>query len=151
MTPRLLLVLLADDNEDHRFLTKRAIETVREDGTPVFRVVTVSDGDEAIDYVRQRGRFTHAPRPDFVLADIKMPRKDGFAVLADLKGDPATRAIPVIMLTSSDTDRDVARAYALGANSYVTKPLDVHAFQRRISDVAAYWRSVAVLPGNGAP
>lgn len=151
MTIRPLLVLLADDNEDHRFLTKRAIETMRVDGAPAFHVVTVSDGDEAIDYVRQRGRFARAARPDFVLADIKMPRKDGFAVLADLKSDPATRAIPVIMLTSSDTDRDVARAYALGANSYVTKPLDVREFQRRIADVAAYWMGVAVLPGNGTP
>lgn len=143
-------MLLADDNDDHRFLTKRAIESIPASapGAPAFRVVDVRDGEEAIEFVRRRGRYANAPRPAFVLLDIKMPRKDGFAVLADLKSDPATRAIPIVMLTSSDNDRDVARAYALGTNSYVTKPLDMREFQRRIADVAQYWAGVATLPAR---
>lgn len=132
-----LRVLLVDDNDDHRFLSRRALAAL-----PPERRVALTlapDGDEALARCRAPG-----PLPDLVLLDIKMPRRDGFEVLAALRADPATRGLPVVMFTSSENGGDVARAKSLGADDYVTKPLDPRAFGEAVRALVDRWREEAL-------
>ena len=117
-----------DDNDDHRFLTRRALAQAQD-----VALLFARDGEEALAACRA------APRPDLVLLDIKMPRKDGFEVLAALRSDPATRGLPVVMFTSSENGGDVARATSLGADEYVTKPLDAREFQEKVRETIRAW------------
>lgn len=142
MTTR-VRVLLAEDDEDHAFLTVRAL---RDDGNGVtLEIEAVRDGIEALDYVHRRGGFADRERPDLILLDLKMPRCDGFEVLQVLKGDPEFREIPVIVLTSSDRDDDVRHAYRLGTNSYVVKPFDDPNVAERLREIPRYWTEVNTL------
>jgi CheY-like chemotaxis protein len=127
-----LHVLVVDDNDDHRFLTRRALAQ-----SPEVTLLFARDGEEALLVCRG------PTRPDLVLLDIKMPRKDGFEVLAALRADPRTASLPVVMLTSSENGGDVARAKALGADDYVTKPLDAKTFGERVRGIVAAWRDEA--------
>lgn len=124
-------VLLVDDNDDHRFLARRALARLAD--PPVLS--TARDGEEAL------AACLHGERPDLVLLDIKMPRRSGFEVLAALRADPATRGLPVVMFTSSENGGDVARARELGADDYVTKPLDPAAFGDTVRAVVDAWRT----------
>ena len=124
-------VLLVDDNDDHRFLTRRAL--AQAEGVSLL---LARDGEEALEACRRS-----APRPDLVLLDIKMPRKDGFEVLAALRADALTRDLRVVMFTSSENGGDVARARSLGADDYVTKPLDARGFGDAVRDILARWRT----------
>ena len=128
-----LRVLVVDDNDDHRFLTRRALAQA-----PDVTLLLARDGEEALAVCRGE------TRPDLVLLDIKMPRKDGFEVLAALRADPRTASLPVVMLTSSENGGDVARAKALGADDYVTKALDAKTFGERVRGVLAAWRDEAM-------
>ncbi len=153
-------VLVADDNEDHRFLTRRALESLATVGTGAggadpegvirVRVSVACDGEEAVAFLRRALEEGGSTRPDLVLLDLKMPRMDGFAVLRDLKADPLLRAIPVLVLSSSDNDRDVARAYDLGANAYLVKPMNGAEFTAALRESARYWvRTVTLPPREG--
>ena len=135
-----LHVLVVDDNDDHRFLTRRVLG--REEG---LVLLFAADGEEGLAACR-----AGSPRPDLVLLDIKMPRKDGFEVLAALRSDPRTRSLPVVMFTSSENGGDVARATSLGADDYVTKPLDARAFGDAVRGIRARWKEEA-LRRRGAP
>lgn len=95
---------------------------------------------------REGGRWADAPRPDLVLLDLNMPRKDGREVLSDIKGDPDLKSIPVVVLTTSDVQRDVEASYLRGANSFVTKPMDVEDFFTLIHTVEGYWFRTVKLP-----
>lgn len=128
-----LRVLVVDDNDDHRFLTRRALSQAQDVALSFAR-----DGDEALALCRAE------PRPDLVLLDIKMPRKDGFEVLAALRADPRTAGLLVVMLTSSENGGDVARAKALGADDYVTKPLDARTFGDHVRGILSAWRDEAL-------
>src|SRR5438552_4072790 len=113
-------ILLVDDNVGDVLLTKEALKGVKLHNT----VNVAKDGVEAMEFLRRQGEFADAPRPDLVLLDLNMPRKNGCEVLAEMKGDPDLRLIPVVVLTSSDADADILNAYHLHANCYVTKPVD---------------------------
>lgn len=136
-------VLVAEDNEDHLFLTVRALRNI--EGV-VLEIATVTDGQQALDYLRGENEYAGRPRPDLVLLDIKMPKVDGLDVLEQLKSDPRLRAIPTVMLTSSERPEDVDRAYVLGGNSYVTKPASSSSLTERLGALGRYWTQLASLP-----
>lgn len=128
-------VLVVDDNPDHRYLTMRAARPLLSELD--LRLVQAADGDEALALVR--GEKGDGPTPALVLLDIKMPRRDGFQVLEALRADPRTAAIAVVMFTSSENAGDVERAKALGADDYVTKPLDPQAFAEVVQVTLRAW------------
>lgn len=137
-------ILLAEDNEDHVFLTKKAISEITNDFKYVLHVV--KDGEEALKYVKNKGKYAGEPRPDLILLDLKMPKKDGFEVLRELKNDPKYRAIPVVVLTSSMDEEDVMRSYNMGSNGYATKPIKFEEFIQKIKNIPTYWGKVMTLP-----
>lgn len=131
------ILLVEDDPADAR-LAQIALKASK----VLCNVRHVRDGVEAMDYLRSRD----AKRPDLMLLDLNMPRKDGRQVLEEMRADDDLRSIPVVVLTTSDVDRDVAASYSLGANSYVTKPMDVDEFCAVIRGIENYWFSVVKLP-----
>ena len=128
-----LRILLVDDNDDHRFLAKRALSLL----APEIDVVldTARDGEDAVEkLLRDR-----APLPQLVLLDIKMPRRDGFGVLEAFRADPRTAALAIVMMTSSENSADIARAMQLGADDYVTKPMDPREFRQALHAIVRKW------------
>lgn len=136
-------VLVADDNDDHLFLTVRAL---RDTQGVVLEVDTVSDGEETLDYLYRRGRFTDRPRPDLILLDLKMPKRSGLEVLERLKDDAELREIPVVVFTSSERREDICETYRRGGSSYVTKPSTVAGFRLGLAQLSEYWTKLASLP-----
>ena len=106
----------------------------------------VGDGEQAIDLLRRRGAFADAPWPDIVLLDLNLPRKDGYEVLAEIKGDEDLRRIPVVVLTTSEADRDILRSYELHANAYVTKPTDYERYMEMVRQIDEFFVTVVKLP-----
>lgn len=130
-------ILLVEDNPDHADLTQQAIE----DQNRSHLVHWVKDGQEAIDYLFRRGAYTNAPSPQLVLLDINLPKLTGIEVLQQIKEHPRLRVIPVVMLTTSDFEEDALKCYSLGANSFVTKPVQFDQFLETIQALKAYWTS----------
>ncbi len=112
------------------------------------QVSHVEDGVEAMEFLRQQGKYVHAPRPDLILLDLNLPRKDGREVLAELKIDPELATIPVVVLTTSKSEQDVLRSYELRANCYVTKPVDFTSFLEVVQSIEKFWLAVVTLPGK---
>lgn len=137
-------VLLVEDNPGDVFLTQEAFR----EGHARLRLAVVGDGEEAMRYLRREKPFEDAPRPDLVLMDLNLPKKDGRELLAELKQDTDLRQIPVIILTTSESQQDVWRAYKLHANCYLTKPLEVDSFMQKIRSIEDFWLTVARLPSN---
>lgn len=135
-------ILLVEDNPDDVELT---IEAFRENHS-ASRLHVVEDGVQALAFLRQEGAYAGVPRPDLILLDLNLPKKTGHELLADLKADPALRRIPVVVLTTSAADADVARSYDLAASAYITKPVDLDAFFSVVRLVDQYWRDAATLP-----
>ena len=135
-------VLLVEDNEADVRLTREAL---RESGDDV-RLSSVGDGEQALAYLRRQEGYAEAPRPDLVLLDLNLPRKNGLEVLAEMRADAALAAIPVIVLTSSAAQQDVQACYAHGANAFVVKPLELDAFMDLIGAIRGFWLGVAQLP-----
>lgn len=135
-------ILLVEDSPEDFETTERAF---RKSGlkNPIFRC---SDGDEALEFLFRRGRFADAPRPGVILLDLNLPGTDGREVLAEIKADPSLRQIPVIVLTTSNDDRDVQACYSAGASSYIQKPVDLDGFMRAIERLNDYWFEVVILP-----
>ena len=118
------------------------------------RIFVCRDGEEALDFLYQRGRFSKpgsAPRPDLILLDLNLPRKSGAEVLDQVKRSDQTRMIPVVVLTTSDRDEDVARCYKLGANSYLTKPVQFEDCLKLVDEIQQYWLDVSKLPPKNTP
>jgi len=135
-------ILLVDDNVGDVLLTKEALK-----GAKIHNTVNVArDGVEAMEFLRRQGQFANAPRPDLVFLDLNMPRKNGSEVLAEMKQDPDLRLIPVVVLTSSDADEDVLKAYHLHANCYVTKPVDLDQMIKAVQAIDDFWVTVVKLP-----
>jgi two-component system response regulator len=131
-------ILLVEDNERDAELTIRALKKCNF----LNKLHWVEDGVEALDFIRCRGRFeTRRPATPLklVLLDLKMPRLDGLDVLKALKSDPETRSIPVVVMTSSNEERDVADSYNLGVNGYVTKPVDYESFMEQVAHIGMFW------------
>lgn len=138
MTGEPLTILLVEDNPDHAELVKRTME----DFKVANRIVHVEDGEAALDYLRGKGEYsdhTLFPRPHLMLLDLRLPKLDGLQVLKEVKGDDALRALPVVILTSSSAEHDLAMAYEYHANSYLTKPFDFNDFSRLLGDLGFYW------------
>jgi chemotaxis family two-component system response regulator Rcp1 len=137
-------VLLVEDNEADVRLTREAL---REAGDAV-RLSAVGDGEQALAFLRRQDGYAGVPRPDLVLLDLNLPRKNGLEVLEEMRADPELAAIPVIVLTSSAAASDVAACYSRGANAFVVKPLELDEFMRLISAIRAFWLGVARLPSG---
>ncbi len=136
-------ILLVEDDPGDAMLTRHALTSV---DFPV-RVHHVKDGVECMQFLhREAPDFADAPRPRLILLDLNMPRMDGRAVLAAIKQDRDLHAIPVVVLTTSDFEQDIVRSYDLGANSFMTKPVDVEHFFRSLRDIETYWAKVISLP-----
>lgn len=141
---RRINVLLVDDDEGDVVLVERALE--REECVP--KTYVVRDGVEALWFLRRKGEFAAAPRPDLILLDLNMPRKDGREVLAEIKQDADLRSIPVVVLTTSSSGDDMRKTYDLHANCFVTKPVALADFVKVIQEIRKFWTSVAGLPPN---
>ncbi len=142
---KLIDILLVEDNPDHVILTKKVLEDYR----VANKVYIVTDGAEALDFIYHRGKYgngSDAPRPGLILLDVKLPKVDGFEVLVQLKNDPEHSSIPIVMLTTSARDEEVARGYAEGANSYVTKPVKFDEFAEKVKNIGMYWGLISSIP-----
>jgi CheY-like chemotaxis protein len=135
-------ILLVEDNPGDVRLTQEAVREAKIRNT----LNVVNDGEQAIAYVRRQGEFADRPRPDLILLDLNLPRKDGREVLQDLKSDPDLHRIPVVVLTSSAAEQDILRTYDLYANAYVTKPVDLEQFMRVASSIQDFWLNIVKLP-----
>ncbi len=140
MTP--VQVLLVEDNAADCDLALETLATSR----LVLETSVVTKGAAAIEYLHRRGQFARARRPDLILLDLNLPKMTGRQVLALIKEDPDLKSIPVVVLTSSSAESDVAQSYRLGANCYVTKPVDLKAFQEIVQAVEGFWFTVVKLP-----
>jgi chemotaxis family two-component system response regulator Rcp1 len=135
-------ILLVEDNPgDHR-LTKEALH----EGKVYNNLHWVQDGVEAIEFLKRRGKYAQSPRPDIILLDLNLPKKDGREVLSEIKGDESLRSIPVVILTTSQAEEDVLRSYDLHANCYVTKPVDLEKFIVVVQSIDRFWLNVVTLP-----
>jgi CheY-like chemotaxis protein len=143
-----ITILIAEDDPDDQLLTREALQESRVSNTVCF----VNDGQELLDYLRHAGWYAAQPppRPDLILLDLNMPRKDGREALAEIKADPALRSIPVIILTTSKADEEIQRAYDLGANSFIVKPVTFDGLVSAVRVLAQYWFSIVRLPSPAA-
>ena len=141
---RTIVILLVEDNPGDARLTQEAMRDTKM--TNLMHVV--EDGVEAMEFLRRRGRYGDAPRPDLILLDLNLPKKDGRAVLAEIKTDSDLKRIPVVVLTTSRAEEDVMAAYDLHANAYVTKPVDLAQFMKIVALIDEFWVNVVTLPGK---
>ena len=137
-------ILLVEDNPADVRLTQEALKN----GKIKHQLQVVEDGVDALALLRRQAPYTHAMRPDIILLDLNLPRKDGREVLAEIKADPDLRSIPVIILTTSQADEDILKTYNLHANGYIVKPVDLEQFFRIIKQIKEFWMSIVVLPPN---
>jgi CheY-like chemotaxis protein len=135
-------VLLVEDDPGDVLMTQEALA----DHKVRNRLSVVSDGEEALAYLRREGQFADAVRPDLVLLDLNLPRRDGREVLAEIKSDQKLRHIPVVVLTTSQADEDILSSYSLHANAYVTKPVDFDRFLSVVRQIDNFFVSVVKLP-----
>jgi CheY-like chemotaxis protein len=135
-------ILLAEDNPGDVLLTQESLAESKVHNS----LHVVKDGVEALAFLRNEGAFASAPRPDLILLDLNMPRKDGREVLEELKSDEDLKRIPVVILTTSDQEEDVLRAYNAHANCYLTKPIDLEQFMKVIKTIEAFWLEIVKLP-----
>lgn len=140
-------ILLVDDNQGDVFFTKEALREAMCGSS----VNAVGDGVEAMDYLRRKGKYANAARPDLVFLDLNMPRKNGFEVLAEMKEDTDLRVIPVIILSTSEADEDICKAYNLHANCYVAKPTDMGQTNEIVKAIDSFWMRVVKLPTQWEP
>lgn len=141
---RPISILLVEDNEPDVVLTQEAFKEAKISND----LFVVTDGVEALDFLRRRGQYSDAPRPDLVLLDLNLPRKDGRAVLEEIKSDPDLTSIPVVILTTSNDERDVVRAYTSHANCYILKPVDFLQFMNIVRTIEGFWLTVVRLPNS---
>jgi CheY-like chemotaxis protein len=137
-------ILLVEDNAADVRLTVEAFKTMK----IANQLYTVTNGDDALAFVRRTGEFADAPTPDIILLDLNMPGKDGRAVLKELKEDDKTKTIPVVIMTSSEAETDILAAYENHANCFVSKPLDFSGFARITNAIESFWFHIVVLPSE---
>jgi len=135
-------ILLIEDSPSDTELTVEALKEAKVRNC----LSVVEDGVQALEFLRRQGIYADAARPDLILLDLNLPRKDGREVLAEIKSDPDLKTIPVIVLTTSRADQDISRAYELNANCYITKPVDFEKFLKVIHSIETYWLLIVTLP-----
>lgn len=135
-------ILMVEDNPGDVRLTREAMKDAKVSNT--LRVV--EDGVAALDFLYQRGDYGDAPRPDLILLDLNLPKKNGREVLEEIKQDARLKTIPVVILTTSQAEEDVVRAYSLHANCYITKPVDFAQFTKIVRTIEDFWLSIVTLP-----
>ena len=147
MTANQIEVLLVEDDPGDVVLIQEALA----EQEVVNRLSVVHDGVDAMSFLRRTGRFADAPRPDLVLLDLNLPRKNGREVLAESKGDPDLRLIPMVVLTTSSTEEDVVASYRLHANAYITKPADFERFTEVVHQIDEFFADLVTLPPRDPP
>jgi CheY-like chemotaxis protein len=138
-------ILMVEDNPGDVRLAQEALK----DAKVANRMYMVPDGVEAMAFLRRQGKYIDAVRPDLILLDLNLPKKDGREVLAEIKKDPSLRRIPVVILTVSKSEEDIIRTYDLHANCYITKPVDLDKFLEVVKAIEDFWLTVVKLPPNG--
>ncbi len=144
---REIVILMADDDPDDRFLAQEALSMAR----VANRLLFVNDGEDLMDYLHRRGAYTdpaRSPRPGLVLMDLNMPKMDGCEALAEIKADPDLRSLPVVMLTTSQAETDIFRSYVLGANSFITKPVTFDGLVEVMHGIVHYWFQIVTTPNQ---
>lgn len=144
-TGRPIVFLMADDDADDRMLTRDAMAESRVLNDLRF----VEDGEELVDYLTRRGKYTDpatSPRPGLILLDLNMPKKDGREALKEIKADPSLRRIPIVIMTTSQSEEDIYRSYDLGASSYITKPVTFERLVELMNTLGQYWVEFVELP-----
>ena len=139
---RPIQILMVEDNPDDIELTVEALKDAR----VANHLTAVQDGEEALSYLRGRGKYAQAVRPDLILLDLNMPRKHGRDVLREIKNDPKLKRIPVVILTTSQAEDDILHTYDLHANCYITKPVDFNQFLKVVRSIEDFWLTVVKLP-----
>ncbi len=145
--PKLITILMADDDEDDRMMTKEALEEAQLANDLRF----VMDGEELLDYLYRRGKYTDpadSPRPGLILLDLNMPKKDGREALKEIKADPNLKRIPIVVMTTSQAEVDIYRSYDLGVNSFITKPVSFEGLVYVVTMLARYWFQIVQLPDD---
>lgn len=137
-------ILIVDDNR----ADIRLVQEMFKKGKTIINLYVVLDGLEAIEYLRKQGKYKDATRPDLILLDLNMPRKDGREVLEEIKSDEELKCIPVIVMTISKAEEDILRSYNLHANAYIVKPIELNQFMNTIKSVENFWLTVVKLPPN---
>jgi CheY-like chemotaxis protein len=135
-------ILLVEDNPGDVDLTMEGLK----EGKVHNHLSVVSDGDEAMTFLRREGKYADAPRPELILLDLNLPKKNGREVLAEIKGDDRLRCIPVVILTSSQAEEDILKTYNLNANCYITKPVDLDQFIKVVKSIEDFWFTIVTLP-----
>jgi chemotaxis family two-component system response regulator Rcp1 len=139
-------ILLVEDNPGDADLAREALENSKILNT----LSVVVDGEEAMLFLRRSGKYAEAPRPDLILLDLNLPKKNGHEVLAELKTDEELKRIPVVILTASKDEEDILKSYNLHANCFITKPIDLHQFVRVVRAIEDFWLTIVKLPPDGA-
>ena len=135
-------ILLVEDNPGDADLARESLENSKISNT----LSVVGDGEEAMAFLRRTGKHTGAPRPDLILLDLNLPKKDGREVLEEIKTDNDLKQIPVVILTTSEAEEDIIKSYHLHANCYITKPIDLHQFIRVVKAIEDFWLTIVKLP-----
>ncbi|HEX7364715.1 MAG TPA: response regulator [Dehalococcoidia bacterium] len=144
-TGKAIEILIVEDNPGDVRLTKEAMK----DAKVLNELHVVKDGVEALAFLRRQGKYASAVRPDLILLDLNLPKKDGRAVLAEIKEDPQLKLIPVVVLTISKAEEDIIKSYELHANCYITKPVDLEQFMEVVKAIENFWLTVVKLPPDG--
>ncbi len=147
MNSRTIEILLVEDNPGDARLTLEAFK----EGKVLNNLTVMKDGVEALAYLRRQGGYASAKVPDLILLDLNLPRMSGREVLMEIKGDERLKTIPVVVLTTSADEQDVARAYSQHANCYITKPVDLEQFLRVVHSIEDFWLTLVRLPATGEP
>ena len=137
-------ILLVEDNPGDVRLAREALK----DSKLLNRLHHAADGEEALNFLRRKGKFSDAPRPNLILLDLNLPKKDGRQVLAEIKEDDGLKRIPVVILTVSSAEEDILKTYNLHANCYITKPIDLNQFLKVVKSIEDFWLTIVKLP-NG--
>ncbi len=137
-------ILLVEDNPGDARLTQEALR----EGKIRNNLHHAKDGVEALAFLKREGAYAKAPTPDLILLDLNLPRKDGRQVLGEIKEDPRLRIIPVVVLTTSEAEKDIVKSYELHANCYITKPVDLEKFIEIVRTIESFWLAVVTLPSR---
>ena len=141
-TSKIIEILLVEDNPGDVRLTREALK----DCKMFSNLHVVNDGEEAIAFLRKEKSYENSPRPDLILLDLNLPKKSGREVLEEIKADPNLKRIPIVVLTTSESEDDIQRVYNLNANCFITKPVDLEQFTKVVRSIEDFWLTIVKLP-----